>query len=170
MIAICVLILTNDRTTIALTNAPYDVNVAGKSYQSVGEILEISEAKNTQELATQGVTISLNGLSTINDIVGRDALLNAPIDILIADIPDGSDSTNNFSYYHRGYCGEVQFAVENNGYVASVETQSVFKQLDKKASLMETNTATHQTQHSGDLFYQYAVEAGLGTNEETWKS
>ncbi|BCV28478.1 baseplate hub domain-containing protein [Shewanella algae] len=170
MLAICVKVLMNNGNTVALTDAPFDVIVAGKHYQSVGEVLEISEAETTAELATQSITVSLNGLSTLGEVTAtEDLLLNAPIDVLLADIPDGGNSTNNFTYYHRGYCGEVQFSNSNETYVAAIETQSVFKQLDKKASLMQTNTSSHQAMHDGDLFYQYAVEAGLGTNEETWK-
>lgn len=152
------------------TNASYDIIHNGETYVASGDMLQISEITDTYEVSTQGLTISLSGISNIQSSINLDAFLNAPIDVLIAEVPNGSNVASAVTYYHRGYCDTpVQKVDRDSGTTQiDVETQSVFKALDKRPEFLSCSYSAHAARHPGDKFMEFVANTTLG--EETWKT
>lgn len=156
-------------TIVRFTSCPFDIEYNGALFQAAGDMLSISDLDDTYEISTNGITVSLSGISSIQNIINLDAFLNAPIDILLAEVPDGQNIASAATYFHRGYCDTpVQKVDLESGLIQiDIETQSVFKALDKKPEFMGCNYAAHSARHNGDLFMDSVANTTLG--QETWK-
>lgn len=162
---------------VLLTNAPFDVEWAGNAFQATYDLLEIGDVESTYEVSTSGIEITLSGIdSTWADIIEGGGLLNAPVDVLRAEIPD--DRNDNIAtsaiYVHRGFSDTpvTKYDDKSGTITLSLETQAVFKDLDRIPNLMGCSMAEHQARHivNGvpDEVFRYCAQSGF--EEEQWRS
>ncbi|HCG9221666.1 TPA: hypothetical protein NJ626_000239 [Vibrio parahaemolyticus] len=156
-------------TPVRLTNAPFDVEHAGVTWSAAGDLLSIGKTESTYELITEGLEVKLSGINQVYQaIIERHGFRNAPIDIFLATLPEGSNKVSSAKYYHRGFAlTPVTEYDESSGTITVLfETQSAFKSLDRNNHLMTTSLAHHQALHPSDMFFQYAADTSFG--EEKW--
>lgn len=155
---------------VRLTTAPFDVIWNGYTFQASGDLLQIDGLDTTADLTTIGTVVTLQGVDPSFQIeIENSGFLKAPIDLLIADIPEGTNIATTASYWHRGYCDTPATTVdyENETITIGVETQSIFQSLDRVPDLMRTSQSNHQAHHNGDRFFEYVADTPV---EETWRS
>lgn len=155
---------------IRLSNAPYDVIWNGYVFTGNGDLLSIDGLDTTADLATIGTTVNLQGVDpAFQQQIDTNGFLNAPIDILLTDVPEGTNIASSASYWHRGYCDTPATVVDysNNTITIGVETQSIFKQLEQVPNLMRTSQANHQAHHNGDRIYEFVASTAT---EEIWRT
>lgn len=161
---------TQEITEVRLTSAPHNVTYSDAEWIAAGDLLSIGEHESNYELITSGVEVRLSGINrALQPVIDKHGFRNAPVDILIGDLPEGSDEVTAASYYHRGFASTpVTEFDENSGTITVLfETQSAFKNLELTSHLMTTSMAHHQALHAGDRFFEYTADIGLG--EEVWK-
>ena len=161
---------TNTVTPFRLTSAPFDVTYNGHTWTAAGDLLSIGSHESNYELITSGVEIRLSGVNTAyQPIIEQNGFRNAPVDILLTKLPTNSNAATSAIYYHRGFAGTpVTEFDESSGSISIIfETQSIFKSLDRTNKLMTTSVSHHQSLHTGDTFFQYTADTGIG--EETWR-
>ena len=161
---------TGEVTQVRFTNAPFDVKYLGGVWIAAGDLLKIGNHESNYEIVTEGLEINLSGINrSLQPIIDKHGFRNAPIDILIGTLEDGSDEVTAATYYHRGFAltPVTEFDERSGTITVAFETQSVFKSLDKNSHLMTTSMAHHQTLHPKDKFFQYTADNGLG--EEVWR-
>lgn len=155
---------------VRLCNAAYDIVWNGYNYQATGDLLKIDGLESTADLTTKGTTVTLQGVDpAYQNAIDTNGFLNAPIDILLAEVADGSNIANTASYWHRGFCDSPATVVDySSGTITiAVDTQSVFKRLDQTPNLMRTSQANHQAHHSGDKFFEYVANT---PTKEIWRT
>lgn len=161
---------TQEVTEVRFTNAPHNVTYSGAEWIAAGDLLQIGDHESNYELVTSGLEIQLSGLNrAIQPIIDKHGFRNAPVDILLADLPANSEQVSAASYYHRGFASTpvTEFDESSGTITILFETDSVFKSVDKNSHLMTTSVAHHQALHAGDRFFEYTADIGLG--EEVWK-
>lgn len=161
---------TNEVTVFRVTSAPFDISYNGYNWTAAGDLISIGNHESNYELITEGLSVTLSGInSAYQSIIDQNGFRNAPIDIYLANVPDNTNVASSAIFYHRGYCGTpVTEFDETSGSISIIfDTQSVFKSLDRNSQLMTTSLSHHQSLHSGDDFFQYTADTGIG--EETWK-
>jgi len=161
---------TGEITPFRLTSAPFDVNYNGYLWTAAGDLLNIGDHESNYELITDNVEIRLSGVNTAyQPIIDQNGFRNAPVDIWLANLPDNSNNITAAIFYHRGFAGTpVTEFDETSGTISIIfETQSIFKSLDRNSNLMTTSLAHHQSLHTGDTFFKYTADTGIG--EETWR-
>ncbi|EGR0690385.1 hypothetical protein E2K20_06000 [Vibrio parahaemolyticus] len=161
---------TGEVTPVRLTNAPFDVQHGGVTWSAAGDLLEIGETESSYELITEGVEITLSGVNPVYRVIlEQEGFRNAPVDILLATLPDGTDTVSSAKYYHRGFAQTpvTEFDEASSSISVKFETESAFKSLDKTRFLMSTSLAHHQALHAGDMFFQYTADTSFG--DENWK-
>lgn len=155
---------------IRLSNAPYDIIWNGYTFAGNGSLLQIDGLDSSADLTTVGTTVTLQGVDpAFQQQIDANGFLNAPIDILLAEIPDGTNIASSAAYWHRGFCDTPATVVdyENSTITIGVETQSIFKQLDMVPNLMRTSQTNHQAHHNGDRFFEYVADT---PTEEIWRT
>lgn len=171
-IVLLILDLTNapSGTIIRLTNAPFDIEWDGNIYQATGDLLQIDGLDTTADLTTIGTTITLQGVDpSYQSVIDNNGFLKAPIDLLLATVPDNTNVVDNASYWHRGFCDTPATVVdyEEGTITIGVETQSIFQSLERTPDLMRTSQANHQAHHNGDRFFEYVADTPV---EEIWRT
>lgn len=158
-------------TPVRLTTAAHDVEYpSGTTWVAAGDLLSVGELESTYELITEGIEVNMSGInSAYQSIIDQNGFRNAPVDVWLASLSESSNIVNSAIYYHRGFSGNpVTDIDETSGTISvSFETESAFKSLDRNSQLMSNSIAHHQSLHTGDMFYQYVADSGLG--EEVWR-
>lgn len=152
-----------------ITSAPFDIIYNGSTFTATGELLDIDKLEESTELTTRGLTITLNGIDpSYRQEIESNGFIKAPIDILLANVPDGTNVPNVATFYHRGYADSpyVDTDLERGVMTLQVETKSIFTDIDRVADLMRCSMASHQSRHSGDRFFEYTADVDI---EEIWK-
>ncbi len=165
-------------TSVRLTNAPFDVEMNGETFVAAGDLLGIGEFNRTYELIVDGLDISLSGVNAAyQNLVNSGGFKRAPIDIWLAQVPEGTNEVQSAVYYHRGFMGTpmTEHDESTGSITVSSRTESAFKSLDRVATLMTNSLAHHQALTNDptevrpkDLFFQYTASTGFG--EEQWIS
>lgn len=154
---------------VRISNAPFDVVFNGNVYTAAGDALKIESTEDTSEVSKTGVSVTLSGLNVnFQNEISNGGFVRAPIDIIKADVPDGSNVVATYAYYHRGYCDTPLMEVDydSNTLTIGVETSNIFVDLDKEPSLLKCNMASHSSRHVGDKFFEFTADVDL---EEIWK-
>ncbi len=157
-------------TVVRLTNSPYDIIWNGYTFQATGDLLEIDGLDSTADLTTIGTTITLQGIDpSFQSVIDANGFLKAPIDLLLATIPDNTNIATEASYWHRGFCDTPATIVnyDDGSITIGIETQSIFQDLDREPNLMRTSQANHQANHKGDRFFEYVADTPI---EEIWRT
>jgi len=162
-----------DGQFVRICTAAHDVTYNGYNYTAVGDLLEVEGLEEEADLVTKGTTLKLNGIDpAYRQEIDRNAFRLAPIDILIAELPDGTNEVSVAQYWHRGFCDSpntvIDYSADVQQLVIEVSTQSIFGNLDKIPDLVRTSQSSHEATHSGDKFFTYVADASLA--EETWKT
>lgn len=155
---------------IRMTNAPYDIIWNGYQFIGNGDLLQIDGLETTADLTTIGTTVTLQGVDpAFQQQIDANGFLNAPIDILLADVPEGANIASSAAYWHRGFCDTPATVVDyqNSTITIGVETQSIFKQLENVPDLMRTSQTNHQAYHDGDRFFEFVADTPV---EEIWRT
>lgn len=155
---------------VRLTNAPFDVEHAGVSWAAAGDLLAIGDHESNYELITEGLEITLSGVNQVyQPIIDNHGFRNAPVDVLLATLPDNTNVVSSAKYYHRGFAltPVTEYDDSSSSITIAFETQSAFRDLELNSHLMTTSLAHHQALHPGDMFFQYTADASFG--EEVWK-
>lgn len=155
---------------IRLTNAPYDIVWNGYLFTGNGDLLQIDGLETTADLTTIGTTVTLQGVDpAFQQQIDANGFLNAPIDVLLADVPEGTNIAASAAYWHRGFCDTPATVVDyqNSTITIGVETQSIFKQLENIPNMMRTSQANHQAHHNGDRFFEFVADTPV---EEIWRT
>ncbi len=163
---------TGITTDVHYTNAPFHVSYNGITWYAAGQLMTIGSHESSYELITDGVDIKISGISKdAQPVIDKYGFRNAPVDILLAKLPTGTNTVPNASaiYYHRGFAGTPLTEIDEDSGTITVafETTSVFKNLDDNSRLMTTSLAHHQVYHKDDKFFEYTADSGIG--EETWR-
>lgn len=154
---------------IRLCTAPFNVVLDGNTYIGAGDILEISDAEETAEISKNGITLTMSGVDPVyQNELASGGFVRAPIDIITANVPEGSNVVDLYYYHHRGYCDTplTQVDYKSNTITIGIETTNVFTDIDRIPDLMRCSMASHSSRHSGDKFFQYTADVDL---EEVWK-
>ena len=157
-------------TSIRYTSAPFHVWHGGFQWYAAGNLLTIGSHESNYELVTDGLALSISGIDpSLQPIIDQYGFRNAPVDVLLATLPDNSDTVISAKFYHRGFAGSPVTEIDEDAGTITIgfETTSVFKNLDKNSQLMTTSIAHHQAHHPDDMFFQYTADSGIG--EETWR-
>lgn len=152
-----------------LTSAPFDITYDGSVFQATGDLLKIDALEEGVELTTRGLTVELNGIDPAYQAeLDSNGFVRAPIDIMLADVPDGSNEASAVSFFHRGYTDSPMTNVDYQQGVMSiaVETTSIFTDLERVPDLLRCSMSSHQSRHAGDKFFEYTADVDL---EEIWK-
>lgn len=152
-----------------ITSAPYDIVYDGDTFTATGDLLNIEELEEGSELTTRGLTITLNGVDPAYQAeLQGNGFTRAPIDVLLATVPEGDNVPSSVSFFHRGYCDSplTEVDYENGQMMVQVETTSIFTDLDRIPDLMRCSMASHQSRHPGDKFFEFTSDVDL---EEIWK-
>ncbi len=165
-------------TSVRLTNAPFDVEMGGEMFIAAGDLLGVGDFNRSYELIVDGLDITLSGVNAAyQNLVNSGGFKRAPIDIWLAQVPEGSNVVQSAVYYHRGFMGTpmTEHDETNGSITVSSRTESAFKSLDRVATLMTNSLAHHQSLTNDpngvrpkDLFFQYTASTGFG--EEQWIS
>ncbi len=152
-----------------INTSPYDVVFDSNTFTSAGEILSIGDYEELTEVDKTGLDIQLSGIDpAIQADIDSGAFIRAPIDIIIAYVPDGDNVVSTYAYHHRGYCDSpiTKIDYESNTVTLNIETTNVFTDIDREPDLNRSSMATHSARHNGDKFFQYTAD---GETEETWR-
>lgn len=175
MICTLVQLVTKDGsgnlTVYRLSNAPFDVVLEGQTYTAAGHTLSIGENEEGSEIFKTGIDINLNGLDpSLRSEIDLSGFVKAPIDVLIANVPDGTNVASSYSYYHRGFCDSPIYQVdsESGTLSISISTENAFTDLDLRPSLLRCSQASHSSRHNGDKFFEYCADALIV--DEYWKT
>lgn len=161
---------TGEVSHVRFTNAPFDVQYMDASWKAAGDLLSIGKHESNYELITEGLEIQLSGINrALQPIIDTKGFRSAPVDVLLATLPEDSDEVTSAVYYHRGFAltPVTEFNESTGTITVAFETESAFKSLDRSSHLMTTSLAHHQSLHPTDMFFQYVTDIGL--SEETWK-
>jgi len=155
-----------------MCSASHDVQYNGHTYRAVGDLLSIDDIESTADLTTLGTSITLSGIDpAYRQEIDNGGFLRAPIDIMIAQLPEGSDTVpdNTAGYYHRGTCDTPNTEIDysTGSLTIAINTQSVFGNLDKIPDLCRTSQSSHEARHPGDKFFTFVAAV---TQEEKWIS
>jgi len=152
-----------------LSTSQFDVILNGDVYSATGDVLKIDTTEDTGEVSKTGLTISLSGIDpAIQADIDAGSFVRAPIDIYIADVPDGSDTVSSYNFYHRGYCDTPITEMDYNSGTISIqlETTNVFTDIDKIPNLLRSSLASHSSRHANDKFFEYVADIDI---TEIWK-
>ena len=155
--------------TLSLTTAPFDVVLNGVTASSTGDVLGISDSESSGDVNKIGIVITASGIDpTFQASLDGGGFIRAPVDVLICNIPEGTNVVDYYTVYHRGYCDTPMTTVdyETGKLSIALETNNVFIDIDKIPRLLRSSLASHSSRHAGDLFYQYTADVNV---EETWK-
>lgn len=161
---------TGEVIPVRLTSAPHAVRHAGVTWTAAGDLLEVGDTESTYELITDGLEIKLSGINkAYQAVIDRQGFRYAPVDVLLATLPQGSDEVSSAKYYHRGFAltPVTEFDETTGSITVLFETQSAFRDLDRKSHLMTTSLAHHQALHPNDMFFQYTADTSFG--DENWR-
>ncbi|HCG5955137.1 TPA: hypothetical protein NJ081_003599 [Vibrio parahaemolyticus] len=157
-----------------LCSAPFDVVHNGYQYTAVGDLLAIEEVKESAELASIGVGITLSGIDpAYRHEIDNAAFKKAPVEILRCELPDDAEDniipSQNAVVFHRGTCDTPVTKVDYTKGTMTIElqTESVFGSLVKTPDLCRTSQASHESRHPGDEFFKYVASSA---QEEIWRS
>lgn len=96
--------LTLGSRVLRFCTAAHNVVYEGESYTAYGDLLSISDPVEATEITSEGVEISLSAVNIdyLSEI-DSGAFLKAPVDILLAELPDGTNviPDGTAAYYHR---------------------------------------------------------------------
>jgi len=154
---------------IRLATSPFDVILNTDVYIGSGDLLDISDTETTNEISKSGLTVALGGIDiSYQAELDSDGFIRAPIDILIAEVPDNSNVVSTYTYYHRGYCDTPATKVDYKAgnITLSVETTNVFTDIDRKPDLLRCSVASHSSRHPGDKFFEFTADVDI---DEVWK-
>lgn len=146
-------------TYMRLTDAPFDVTFDGQLYQAFGTLLKIDRITAENVITSRELGITLSGVAIdFQESINTNIFRRAPIRIMKAFVPDGTNVVQEAKVYFRGYTSTPETDVNyQDGFLAlKISCKSLFN-LDQEPSLMRSNNATHQAYHSGDKFFQYAT-------------
>ena len=153
---------------LRITTAPFDVQLNGNMYTSTGDLLSISSSEESDQMSKTGLTLQMNGINiSFQAQLDNGGFIRAPIDIIHADVPEGTNVATSYLYYHRGYCDTPVSAIDyESGTISlAMETTNIFIDIDKTPSLLRSSLSNHRARHPGDLFFQYTADVDI---EETW--
>ncbi|MCV5216305.1 hypothetical protein OFC53_34280, partial [Escherichia coli] len=80
-----------------------------------------------------GLEITLSGINqAYQAIIERHGFRNAPIDVLLATLPENTNVVSSAKYYHRGFAMTpvTEFDESTGSITVAFETQSAFKNLE----------------------------------------
>lgn len=164
----------DDVNIIRMTTAPFDIwlklDGLDYEYRSAADLLKIGEVESSSDLSTKGIEVSLSGIDVAyQGVIENQGFLKAPLDVMLVELKGNSNEISSYSYFHRGYCDTPVTTLDYSGgtITIGVQTESVFRDLDKTPSLMRCSFSTHQTRHSGDKFFQYVQDTPV---EEIWRT
>lgn len=143
---------------VRITDAPFDLEHNGHSYQAVGSLLEIDKITTENTLSGKELFITLSGVALdFQESVNNAMFRRKSIVIQKAFVPEGSNTVDEAVVYWRGLTSTPETEIDyTDGFLAlKVSCKSIFD-LDKTPSLMRCNNATHQAHHNGDTFFRYA--------------
>ena len=145
----------------------HDVVFQGDTYLAIGDIVNIDNNEATAELNKTGTTVTVGGIDpAFQAELDSGGFIRAPIDIIIADVPDNDNVVSTYSYYHRGYCDTPVTTLDfNSGTITmTIETANIFVNLDLKSTLLGSSISNHSSRHQGDKFFEYSANVDM---EET---
>ena len=154
---------------LSLSTAPFDVSLDGVLFAGSGDLLEIDDSEETNEISKSGISIQLNGIDPVYQAELTDGgFVRAPIDVMVANVPDGTNIVDVYSYHHRGYCDTpaIEMDYDTGTLSIGVETTNVFTDIDRVPDLLRCSMATHSSRHSGDKFFEYTADVDI---TEVWK-
>lgn len=154
---------------LLLSTAPFDVVLDGDVFVGSGDLLQIEKSESTNEISKTGTTIQLNGIDPVYQAdISNGGFIRAPIDILVANVPEGTNVVDMYTFHHRGYCDTPAMELDHETGTLSVgvETNNVFIDIDRVPDLLRCSMATHASRHAGDKFFEYTADVDL---EEVWK-
>jgi hypothetical protein len=144
---------------LLMTDAAHQVTYNGKTYQPYGALLDIDKITEENNLSNKRLKLSLSGVDMdFIKIVNSTQFLDQPIRIYKAAYEEGTNFIVDAKLYYRGITAspEVRIDYKNGSAILSIETTSIFD-FSRKPEIMRSNNATHQFNHNGDLFFQYAT-------------
>lgn len=151
-----------------LATSPFDVVLNGATFTATGDLLKITDSEETNEISKTGITVQLDGLNQqFQAEIDAGNFVRSPIDVYIANVPDGTNVVDTYEFYHRGYCDTPTMNVdyETGSVMVSVDTTNIFTDLDRIPDLMRSSMASHSSRHNGDKFFEYVAN---GEGEAIW--
>lgn len=151
-----------------LATSSFDINLNGQIFTATGDLLKISEDEETAEISKTGVTVEMSGLDPqFQADIDAGGYVRAPIDIYIANVPEGSNVVDTYTFHHRGYCDTPNTAIDyaSGTMTIAIETTNIFTDIDRQPDLMRSSLASHSSRHSGDKFFEYI---GNGEGTDIW--
>ena len=151
-------------TDLAYTDAPYDVDYNGTTYEAQGQFLGVSETRETSDLQITSINLVISALdlttvqtlatsNQINqDVTIRRVFVNPTNQELIGDSA-GDKSIMLFKGKIAGY--RIEDAADTAEMV--IEVNSQFTNFDRKTG-RRTNLANFQREHPLDFGMQYSHE------------
>ncbi|KFA99234.1 DUF2163 domain-containing protein [Vibrio sp. ER1A] len=142
-----------------LTDAPYDVEYDGNTYQAFGTLLSIDRITVENTLSSKALNVTLSGISVdFQESVNNNTFRRKPVKIYKCFVPEGSNVIQDMKPYWVGLSSTPETDINyRDGFMAlKLSCKSIFD-LDKTPSLMRANNSTHQALHNGDKFFQYAT-------------
>lgn len=157
-----------------LCSAPFDVIHNGYEYVAVGDLLGIEDVKETAELVSSGIGITLSGIDPAYRYeIDNAGFKKAPIEILRCELPDEAEDniipSNNAIVYHRGTCDTPVTKIDYSTGTMTIElqTESIFGSLVKTPDLCRTSQSSHESRHPGDQFFKYVADT---SQKEIWRT
>ncbi|MBE5156671.1 hypothetical protein HJ044_04875 [Vibrio parahaemolyticus] len=157
-----------------LCSAPYDVIHNGYEYVAVGDLLAIEEIKESAELSSVGIGITLSGIDPAYRYeIDNAAFKKAPIEVLLCELSDDAEDniipSSNAIVYHRGTCDTPVTKIDYSVGTMTIElqTESIFGSLVKTPDLCRTSQSSHESRHPGDQFFKYVASSA---QEEIWRT
>jgi len=148
----------------------HDVMHNGYKYTAAGGLIGMEDVDITSDLTTIGLSLSLSGVDpAYRKEIDNGGFKNAPIEVLIGDLPPNSDTVTNTRIHFRGTCDTPSTDIDysKGEMTINIDAQSPFRQLDKTPDLMRTSQSSHETWHKGDKFFKFVASQ---SQEEVWRS
>lgn len=148
----------------------HDIVHNSYTYTAAGGLISMEDVELSADLTTIGLSLGLSGIDpAYHSEIENGGFKNAPVEVLIAEVPDGSNETTASQYYFRGTADTPNTEIDygNGTITVNLSIQSPLRVLDKSPELMRTSQSSHEAYHPGDKFFKYVASTAT---EETWKS
>lgn len=155
--------------TVYLHNSIGTFTFGGNSYQGVGDLGEISQIEEGNDVSPYAITLSLSGLDTT--IVG--AALNEdyyqrPVTVYLGVLNDTGALIADPTVVWEGFIDQMNVSLgADGGDVIALVAESELTIFDKSSNLKYTH-AQQQKEHSGDLFFEFMT--GIDGAKIRWGS
>ena len=149
---------------ICLSDYYRDVEYNGRGYSAGSIVNQIAAIKETSDIKTGSISISLSGTSTdISQLVLTEALLNAPVTVSRVYFSADGNIVGGVTLFF-GRISDTPITESNDAATVSFECSSHFYDFERKSG-RKTNSSSQQRYFPSDLGFEFA---GTETQDIKW--